>query len=141
MRGWLYRLFRLGPNPYSFFSGTVISAAVNLLTSVVFPRALELEVVLPIVSALLFFSAGCFSIVLAWELEEINRVALVKRPEFLADSDEKRDVWTVIVDSRLTKLSVCLFSSVTCSVFAVALVTTPVLLLFQGSMPATQPCS
>jgi len=49
MREWLYRLFRLGPNPYSFFSGTVISGAVNLLTSVLFPRALELEVVLPMV--------------------------------------------------------------------------------------------
>jgi len=93
------------------------------------------------VSALLFFSAGCFSIVLAWELDEINRVALVKRPQFLADSGEKRDVWTVIVDSRLTKLSVCLFSSIACSVLAVALVTTPVLLLFQGIMSATRPCS
>lgn len=106
----LFIPFSISPNFYAFLGGVFISAAVNLYTGVFTGEVLPVRWKIILISAIFAFVSGTLWSVISWNLEIINRLAIIQSPEFV---DEQK-MWRQLLLAKLPKLVVyliCAFSS------------------------------
>jgi len=131
----IYRLLRFGPNLYSFLAGIYVATTINLFTLNVYPCGVSLAMMLPYAAGFLFLAAGVLSFSLATELEQIGRDALSSPPELLKRADGKKDLWMILIDSKLKKLALCFLLSLFLPATGILLLTNYGLNLLQAIIP------
>lgn len=107
-------LFNLSPNFYAFLGGVYVSTAVNLYTGVFAGEAIPTRWRTILLSALLALVSGILWSVIAWNLEMVNRLAIIQSPEFI---DEQK-IWKKLLIGRLPKLIIGLIGALSCAIIS-----------------------
>lgn len=84
--------FNITPNFYAFLGGVFISMAVNLYTNIFAGDDIPARWKVILISAILAFLSGSFCSVVAWNLELINRLAILQSPEFVDEQKIRRQL-------------------------------------------------
>jgi len=108
----LFIPFNLSPNFYAFLGGVFISAAVNLYTGVFAADSVPERWKIILISAFLAFISGALWSLIAWNLETINRLAIIQSPEFV---DEQK-MWRKLLLAKFPKLTIYLIGAFSCAV-------------------------
>jgi hypothetical protein len=75
---FLYRIFGLSPSYFGFLGGALISASINLYTSLLLTEILSQRYLWIFLGSILLFFSAIFSSAISWNLESINRIILFK---------------------------------------------------------------
>jgi hypothetical protein len=117
----LHRIFGLSPSYYGFLGGALISASINLYTSIVLTEVLSDRYPWILLGSILLFFSAIFSSAISWNLESINRTILYKPRNI----EQIQNDWERLFEKSRKRLVTHLMCGVISAVTGLALLRIP----------------
>lgn len=112
LEGFSIKLGRAKSDVFSFISGAMIGAAVNVLTSLAWSTVLKRDLLWVLISSFLIGLAGVQSAILSWRMKDIQEIVDLKTrtPLLSFSSEEERWQFAISEDNSLHKKTVSLIN-------------------------------
>jgi len=103
LEGFSIKLGRAKSDVFSFISGAMIGAAVNVLTSLAWSTVLKRDLPCALISSFLIGLAGVISAILSWRIKDIQEIVNLKThtPLLSFPSEEERWQFAICKDNPL----------------------------------------